>query len=385
MTDKMGKILVSVLVASSLFASNLSATVIDLTYDTADFSGTEGAVALAGFQQAANFWENMFTDDITVNLNIGFSALGAGILGGTNSSKVNILYNNTAVAMYHDATSASDALAVNNLECVDTGIASGAATGACGMTFLGVENDGSGGLVTEHDLGDANLIDDNNFVYMTQANAKALGFTQNAFGDAFSDVDAGITFSSDFLFDFDRSDGIDFDKWDFVGLAIHEIGHALGFVSGVDLYDLYTGSFDLDNIGGIASTLDLFRYSDESAAIETTNIFGGITGTKDFRPGGDTYFSIDGGVTNIAPMSTGQVNGDGDQASHWKDHLDIGAMDPTLANGEFIDVTGFDILAFDVIGWDIASDVFTQVPTPTSITLFGFAAAAMFSRRRKLT
>mgnify|MGYP000583776693 FL=1 len=96
----------------------------------------------------------------------------------------------------------------------------------------------------------------------------------------------------------------------------------------------------------IYNQLDIFRYSDNSQAT-----FG--AGTRDLGYGGDPYFSIDGGVTNLGFFSSGRQNGDGQQASHWRDNLSLGIMDPTSApRGQANTITELDIRAFDVIGWD---------------------------------
>ena len=222
---------------------------------------------------------------------------------------------------------------------------------------------------------------DNQTVALTTANAKALGFTSDVNNKVIDETtnDATITFSSDFDFDFDFSDGIGAGLIDFVGVAVHEIGHALGFVSGVDTYDQFLGQ-DLDGFV-VANTLDLFRYTAVSASL----------GIKDFRPFFDSYFSLDGGETAIAPFSTGAFNGDGQQASHWKDNLDIGALDPTAADGELVDVTPFDLLAFDVIGWDLSQEALLAtsniqvqaVPEPETMALFGLALLLIAQQRRK--
>ena len=99
-----------------------------------------------------------------------------------------------------------------------------------------------------------------------------------------------VTFSSTFAFDFNPTDGITANTFDFLGVAIHEIGHALGFVSGVDFFDYYgypngpgRGALGYDlNDTSIFSALDMFRYS--------------APGTLDFRTGGTKYFSVDGGA-----------------------------------------------------------------------------------------
>ena len=116
-----------------------------------------------------------------------------------------------------------------------------------------------------------------------------------------------------------------------------------------------------------ASPLDLFRYSAASTA----------SGVIDWTASSTTkYFSLDKGITSIAGFSTGSTFGDGRQASHWKDSLSLGVMDPTAAPGETLAATSNDLLAFDVIGWNL-------VPEPSSVLLTSFGLLFAISRRRR--
>jgi len=378
--NKLSKI-AGALLASTVMISSASATTITLQYDdTSGFSGVTGEKALSGFQEAASFWEGMFTDDVTVNLAIGFEALDTGILGSTGSNSFS--WTNDAFNYYlgQDATSALDNIAINNLSC-NTGQTASQNSATCGVDFLDLERatDENDSWYTELDQDGSR---DNYFLNVNTANAKAMGIDVVGFGIMTADdADANITFSSNYDFDYDASDGI--DGYDFVGVAIHEIGHALGFVSGVDTYDhwnaqKYFGNAvpELDNYA-IASTLDLFRYSDRSAAEGF--------GVKDWRPGANTYFSVDGGTTNLGAFSTGRNFGDRQQASHWKDHTGLGIMDPTANFNSAMHISALDLAAFDVIGWDLSAAA-RAVPEPSSMVLLGLAAAGLLtSRRRKLS
>jgi hypothetical protein len=352
----------SIVLSSALFVSSAQALKIELNQvDPSKFTDSKGQAALAGFNEAATFWENTLADNITLNFDIAFDQLDPFVLGGTRSTNALYYYQNTLVSMIDDIKSDADLIAVSNLPCEDQGV------GACAFSFLDTEDDGAGVRTLELDSDGSG---DNFLVGLTQANAKALGFTKDDTGRAFGgSSDANITFSSEYDFDFDRTDGITSGFFDFVGVAIHEIGHALGFTSGVDVYDYYLGSgFDLDPyVNG--SILDLFRYSADSLAAGA--------GVLDFRPGADAFFSIDGGITAIAPFSTGANNGDGRQASHWKDNLGLGALDPTAARGEFVTVSQLDLLAFDVMGWDIK-----EVPAPGALVILLAGSAFMFRRRK---
>ncbi|MBI1368350.1 MAG: PEP-CTERM sorting domain-containing protein [Planctomycetes bacterium] len=327
-------------------------------------AGGMSAQAIAGFNAAAARWSNVFSDSVTINININFTTLGAGILGSTSSSHVTTNYTNFKNAMNADATSTDDASATASLQ-------SGSSFKML-LNYTSNNPNGSGSATTYLDNdGDAN----NTTVYMTNANAKALGLLA-ANNPA---VDASIAFSDQFTWDFDPTNGITGGAYDFVGVATHEIGHVLGFISGVDILDTNSTSpnFFADNVFTYVDPLDMFRFSAASIAA-------GGAGTIDWTAGSASkYFSIDGGATSLTTFSTGQVHGDGRQASHWKDNLGIGIMDPTAAPGELLSISTLDLRAFDVMGWDLASVTVAAIPLPEPAELGVLGLACMLFIRRR--
>lgn len=324
-----------------------------LTYDPAI-----DPLALAGFQAAAARWSSVFQDPITVSLNVAFRPLGAGIIGSTGSASAAFSYASYKSALTLDRTSANDFSAVNSLQSGNT------FNLLLNRTSNSPFGSGSATPYLDND-GDAN----NRTVRVNLANARALGLYQASGGQ----TDGSVTFSSAFAFDFDPSNGITAGMIDFVGVATHEIGHALGFVSGVDSLDTRTTP-PTDESLTLVRPLDLFRFSTESRALGD----GVIDWTADTR---NKYFSIDGGDTNLGLFSTGTVFGDGRQASHWKDNLGIGIMDPTASRGELLSISALDLTAFDVIGYDL-----TPVPEPETLGLAGVGVlglAIAWRRRRR--
>ncbi|HSS18469.1 MAG TPA: NF038122 family metalloprotease [Pyrinomonadaceae bacterium] len=160
-----------------------------------------------------------------------------------------------------------------------------------------------------------------------------------------------IAFNSQFSFDFDPSDGITGGRTDFDAVAVHEMGHALGFNSEV-------GARELDSARPLfTSVWDLFRFRPGTANLGN---FG--TAQRILTSGGSqSYFG--GGAEH--QLSTGRPDGsggDGEQASHWKADEQIGGatffigiMDPTIqanrrevmqpADQEAIDYFGYTITA----------------------------------------
>jgi hypothetical protein len=266
---------------------------------------------------------------------VGYQSLGAGILGQTSASASWYSYSQYKTALTNDRVTPDDFTAVSHLP-------SGSSFNML-LNYTSNNPNGNGSATPYLDNdGDAN----NTTIYMSYANQKSVGLLA---GNN-SASDASITFSSNFTFDFDPRDGITPGAYDFVGVATHEMGHALGFTSGVDVLDNNsTSTFYPDDQFIYVKPLDLFRFSSSSVS---TGGNGTIDWTADTRV---KYFSIDGGTTSIAQFATGSVHGDGRQASHWKDNLGIGIMDPTLAAGELGQIANNDRQALDVIGWNPAN------------------------------
>lgn len=350
-----------VLAAAALLAISSAASA-NLVFNFS-FTPTTSAQEQQAFLAAGARWSNLFTDNVTVDMTVGTAAMGPGILAAAESREMTVSYSAFYAALNADKRSASDNTAVASL-----------GSGPSFSMLINQTSDnpnGSGSATPYVDSVGAN----NETIRLNIANAKALGLAVNTgtLTDCVAVCDASIIFSTGFSFDLNPLDGINAGQFDFVGIAAHEIGHALGFVSGVDFLDFLGGGQAPADDFTYVNSLDLFRYSGGSRAA------GVIDFTADSR---DKYFSIDGGLTAIAGFSTGEALGDGSQASHWKNNLGLGLMDPTSGFGELLAFAANDIQAFDVIGWDLAS-ASNNTPEPSALALVGMGLLGLVVSRRR--
>jgi hypothetical protein len=269
-------------------------------------SGSVPAGASAALAAAETYIESFFSDPITITINCSFQPLGPGILGGTGSSYGYVSYSGMRAQL------------VSDMDANDT-IQSSLPSG----TTLPVRYT-TGSTITNE-----------NRVFTTYANWKAAD-------GAVSGVDANMTFSTNFSFDYDPSNGVGGSSYSFRDIVIHETGHAMGFTSGGDFR-----SNDLE-------VLDLYRF-------QRTD------GTGDYNPDTLAEFTArprlvrfnapnDDHNSDLISIEYRMSDGSPHQMSHFREQTaNIGLMDPALAPGQTFYPAYFstaDLTMFDAIGYD---------------------------------
>src|SRR5215207_829905 len=273
--------------------------------------------AKAAFVRAAAAWENVITSPVTIYLDVDYGPKNfgqdwpSGVLGSTSSPSLSTV-NYTVVR--------------NNL-----------IAGANTPAKLAVYNALPSSSVPT-DSGSASSVS------VSASIARAIGLL-NATAQS-TDTAARIGFNSEIVtYDFDPSNGI--IGTDFEAVAVHEIGHALGFTS-------------RSGQGGSTPAMwDLYRFRSGTTSSTFTTAqrimtIGGTTSNSQyyFVPGEGELGLSDGG-----PDGSTTNNADGNQSSHWRqasknNFVFIGIMDPRIPSNTRRQITANDIKALNIFGYN---------------------------------
>ncbi|WP_243146658.1 NF038122 family metalloprotease [Scytonema sp. UIC 10036] len=302
---------------------------------------------------AAQLWSELLADDVTIKLFVTTTNhMPRGVLGSATVEKLvsETPYQNFLSKLSAGKKSLNDKIAYKNLQKGNNGEAS----------ELSV-------MVNERVLSG---IDD---IQLARANAKALellpsndlNFDGHIVLNKLSNSSSGIPLTWSYNL---TSNQIPSDTLDFLSMAVHEIGHTLGFISGVDNPNLQL-AIKNDKTRGIPieesvvedsiTPLDLYRFSNQSKdKIVLGDNYSLITmGIPDLSPGKVAFTTFDLGLSKVEYMSTGDttLGGDGNQASHWNQDKNA-VMEPYLRTGQREAIASADLIAFDLIGWDVRSE-----------------------------
>jgi hypothetical protein len=299
------------------------------------------APAKAAFVRAAAQWEARISSPVTIYIDVDYGPTNfgtswpAGVLGSTSSPSLNYTYTQVRDRLIAGANTAGKLAVYNALPASSIPIDNG--TGS--STALTVSN----------------------------SIARAIGLLDPTAQP--TDSKARIGFNSEIVtYDFDPSNGT--VGTDFESVAMHEIGHALGFSS-------KSGSNST-----IPAMWDLYRFRSGTTSGTFTSAprimtVGGPTTNSQyfFAPDGPELGLSDGG-SNPPDDPPFPNNSDGNQSSHWRQqslnsNVYIGIMDPRMPGSITRSITDRDVRALGLFGYNSslpnppANDNFTSAQTIT--------------------
>lgn len=276
---------------------------LNVIFNVSNSPGVQADTALA---RAATYIESVFEDPITVTINVNFASLPPGVLGWTSVNYAGyVSWSNTRDGLMNG---------MDENDIIQAYLPPG--------TTIPVRYTGTSSVTEE------------NRCRFSRANYNAVIGTQ-------SGTAASMEFNTDFSWDYDPSNGV--SRYCFQSVAIHEVGHALGFTSRAENW--YQPNSDID-------ALDIFRFQETD-------------GSGDYNPDDYSEFQTtprlidynnpeDDHSSDIISAEYRMSDGSPHQASHFRTSVSA-LMDPNLASGEtfypdFYRIPDKDM--FDAIGWD---------------------------------
>jgi hypothetical protein len=298
-----------------LWASPVQALTINVTYDSSVTSLANAAQVQAAFATAAQTFQSYYLNPITVNLTVYWGNTGpfsSGIGLGASITELVGTYNYSQLsnALRNSRSTAADTNSFASLPASDP---------IAGNSW-----------------------------WVPRAEAKALGLSGVSANDP--DADGEIGFASDVSYTFDATNRAVAGKYDFIGVAQHEISETMGRIPGLNF-----------GFSGYVP-YDLFRFAAD--------------GARSFDPNANSvYFSVDNGVT---PLRFFNASINGGDIQDWASGGAPDAFDAFSSSGIKLDLSAVDLMTLDVIGYKllvVASPLLTGTILTNGSVRFSFTNA----------
>lgn len=285
----------------------------DYSYDTANFFGT-GTPQRAALDAAADYYEAAFGDE-----------LGAITSGGGNSFNVN----------FFNPGPAGGNVTLNNFSVLDDEVVIFVGARPLAAGVLGTAGPGGFGA-SGFDPAFFNSLDRGQTGYLTAG--------------ADNDTDFGpwggaATFSSTANWNFSVASGPAAGQADFLSVALHELGHALGFGT--------SDSFAADVDAPTSRHLGPASVAQYGGPVPTT------------ADGGHWSEGVMGRLPGTTTMQEA-------------------AMDPSIFLGTRKLLTALDYAGFADLGWEVAPALLTAIPEPGAVAALALVGGVALRRRTRV-
>jgi hypothetical protein len=264
----------------------------NVTFDSSVTGLANAAQVETSFSNATQVFQNLYTNAMTVNITV-FYIGGVGLGQSITDEIGHPVYTNLTLALLATRTTAADSNSVASLPVNDPTPNSSAGTNW----------------------------------WIARAESKALNILPPPcnVGTNSSSEDGQVYFDSGKIYTFDPTNRAVSGKFDFIGVAEHEISEVLGRGSGLNLHN-----------GGYIP-YDLFRFISSSVHTINTNDTG-------------VYFSVDDGVTSLKTFNT---NGNSGDLQDWLQESPADSYDAFLTSGQKAFLSSADLTALNILGYKL--------------------------------